>query len=170
MIRQAPRAFATDYTWNDGTIGFWNAAGNWTPSGVPNSSGDSAKIDGGNAQHTTVTLNITATVGTLMINSGDELDIGDAQTLFVSQAIVNSGTLAILSTANTTRLHLGGASVSLSGGGTVALAGTSTDLIRADSVNFRLVNVDNTIEGHGQIGNGVINVDNQGSAPAVAAA
>src|ERR1019366_7905605 len=65
---------------------------------------------------------------------------------------------------NTTDLRIaGGATVSLSGGGTVLLAGTSNaNYIRDAALGTgELINVDNTIAGQGNIGLGQLALDNR---------
>jgi YVTN family beta-propeller protein len=72
--------------------------------------------------------------------------------------IVNQGMLAIASGANLTALSVTG-NLTLAGGGAVTLA-NGNGLIREDSANGTLTNINNTIEGSGQVGNNGLVVTN----------
>ena len=81
----------------------------------------------------------------------------DNSTTQLSGTITNSGTMTIHSTGDATQLMLTGGDVMLNGGGTVTLVGSAY----IDGSN-RLTNVDNTIQGYGNIGNNGIAITNQG--------
>src|SRR5438105_14778449 len=67
------RAFAqATNTWNGGA-GNWNIPGNWSAGTVPNSGTTSVFIDGGNVLNSAVTLNISASVNNITLDSGDHL-------------------------------------------------------------------------------------------------
>jgi hypothetical protein len=75
---------ATDFIWTDGTTGNWNVNGNWSAVNFPNSSADNAFIDGGNTgQNSSVTLNISASIGTMQIDSGDRVTVASGNQLDV---------------------------------------------------------------------------------------
>src|SRR5205809_309393 len=74
LLGHAPSA--SGQTWNLAGGGSWNVAGNWNPSGVPNSVGASATFNGAatgsNPAQTasrTITLDAAQTVGSILFNT-----------------------------------------------------------------------------------------------------
>jgi hypothetical protein len=81
--------------------------------------------------------------------------------LGLSGSIVNSGTISVTSTGNATDIELQGGVVALSGGGTVTLNSTAGAQDARINGTGTLTNVDNTIEGSGNIGLNALGVANQ---------
>ena len=89
------------------------------------------------------------------IKNAGSLVLQDDTTLNILGTIDNTGTISLETAGNFTDLQVSGTSAALTGGGTVVLGGTgSNDRILGASGNDLLVNVDNTIEGFGQLGSG----------------
>ncbi len=150
--------------WNT-TTGNWSNAANWTPNGSPNSTSTSASIiNGGTADvdggFTVNNLTIGTTSGA---GTASAVSILNNNFLTVAGNIVNDTTLLINGTNNQTQLRLnGGATVQLSGGGVVDLAGSGNNLIYdAAAGTGKLVNVNNSIIGAGNLGGGLMALDNQ---------
>ena len=95
-------------------------------------------------------LNLVA--GTVAVHAGD--------TLTLSGGLANSGTVALQGVAgNGATLLVGGAGVNLEFSGAITLAGTA-DVITGTASGDSLINQQNTITGSGNIGGGVIGLDN----------
>ena len=101
-------------------------------------------------------------VSAVTITSGSTVEVEDSQTLTLDGtssaggSIVNQGTVALESTGDWTNLNIGSSNngtVTLSGGGMIALGDNSRNEVQGSSSNDTLVNVDNTIEGAGQVYN-----------------
>ena len=134
----------------------------WSTGVVPNSAATNVCIDAGNAANSVVTLDITATIGTLTIDSGDTLIVGNNTSLVVAGNISNAGQIQISAAANNTFLTISGA-VSISGGGTVTLSSSNGGIpvINQTGSGAVLTNVNNTFLGIGQIGNNGLTLVNQ---------
>ena len=103
-------------------------AGNWTPSGVPNSAATNVNITTANS---VVTLDGSFTIGTLSLGGTDVLSFNNNSTLDVTGgAINNNGTISLNAGGNNTFLNLG-ASTTLSGTGTLLLSDSVNNQIRA---------------------------------------
>jgi len=76
--------------------------------------------------------------------------------------INNTGAINLSGGASNTFLQVAGGNVSLTGGGTVTMSGPLA-LINQASANLTLTNVNNTIQGRGQIGNDGLTLVNQAS-------
>jgi hypothetical protein len=87
---------------------------------------------------------------------------GSGLTLDSSGTYTNEGTISLESTGSVTTLTLDQGDVTLSGGGTVQLSDSATNRIVSSSGNERLINVDNTIRGSGEIA-GDIDLTNRGT-------
>ena len=145
--------------WIGGGSGSWNTASNWSTNAVPNGANATVCIDDG-AAPAAVTINSSVEVGTLVIDAGSSLTIGNNTDLEVTSAIVNAGQITVSANGNPTYLSLAG-QVTLTGGGSVVMTvggNGNTPYIRQDTAGSTLTNVNNTISGRGQIGGG-------GSAP-----
>jgi hypothetical protein len=152
----------TTTNWLGGT-GNWSDTTKWNTGAVPNSTSTNVCIDDGNAANSQVTLDISVSVGTLTIDSGDSLIIGDGQQLVAAGNISNSGQITLSAGGSNAFVSIQGP-VSLSGGGTLTLTttGTGAAIIRANcSCGAQLTNLDNTIEGFGTIGNNGLPFINQ---------
>lgn len=109
-------------TWVGGT-GFWSDAVNWTPNGVPNNNGSTydVEIDGAVAGNSVVTLNQDATIDTIDVSTGDELIIGNGNTLNIAQgAVVNDEAITIGGVNGATELILSDGT-QISGSGNINL-------------------------------------------------
>ena len=167
----------------------WQGTGNWsTPAnwsqGVPTAS-QFVLINA----NTNINLDVNAVVGTLLIASGaavvlttsggthhldvsgDVFNYGDltlapGTTLQVSSDVHNYGQLTIDNyTAGSTLLI--GSIVHLDGGGTVTLDGFA-DRIGSATTHAQLINHDNTINGYGTLGDGLLDITNEANGHIVA--
>lgn len=75
----------------------------------------------------------------------------------------NNGNITLNSTGNNTDLKVSRGEVSLTGGGTVTLSNNNGNRIFGLVATDRLINVDNTIQGAGQIGVNTMALTNQGT-------
>src|SRR5580700_6995600 len=86
------RACAQDI-WNGGT-GNWSNAANWSTGIVPNGPTADVRIDGGNPIHSVVTFDLSSgSVGTLLLDADDALNIDGALTSYYATLL--SGRLTI---------------------------------------------------------------------------
>jgi len=118
-------------TW-DGGAGNWDLDTNWSPVGVPDNDGDTydVLIDTDALTNSVVSLNMTATIDNLTIDSDDVLNILSSRSLTLvggvgTGTIANSGLLSLNATVGYTYLRVSGGDVTLSGGGTVTLSNHS---------------------------------------------
>ena len=170
----------TTYHWINATGGSFDDQTGWSPTGIPGSA-DIAIIDaaGGytvvsSANNTvaslviiaTATLDITA--GTFSVANGTTTGglagtviVGDNAILELGGTIVNSGTIGEQAAADATRIIITSAAASLSGGGHVTLSASANNYIYASSGADVLTNVDNTIAGGGNLGDGQLTLVNQ---------
>jgi fibronectin-binding autotransporter adhesin len=112
-------------------------------------------IDGGtlNAMNSGTLTSGTATLNGVTISSGTTYNVG-GQT-FLQGAITNKGIITVPDTT----LTISGGDVTLTGGGTVAIS--SDAFINQASGGLTLHNVNNTIQGTGQLGQNGMALDNQ---------
>jgi hypothetical protein len=117
----------------------------------------------------------SAGTGTVSINvSGGEFNGGghtvtlsgqvrllNAKSLTLNGAIANTGKLQLFASTATTNLMIGAAGVTLSGKGTVSLSNSADNRIFGMALSDTLTNVDNLIEGAGQLGNGKMKLVNE---------
>ena len=162
-------AAQVDAIWLGGS-GNWNVSENWSGGIVPNNSGNTFNvfIDDGNAVSSVVTLNMSATIDNLTIDASDLLLLDNGWTLRLvsgvgAGTIVNSGTIALNSTGSYTYLYLSGGDVTLAGGGVLNMSDYSVNRVRGSAGTERLINVDNTIQGAGQICANMMSLTNQGT-------
>jgi hypothetical protein len=95
----------------------------------------------------------------LTIAAATTVQVADNNNLFLSGTLDNIGTLAENSTGDTTSIILNSATVSLTGGGALLLSDSSANrILGSGGADETLINVNNTIEGAGQIG--INNVNN----------
>ncbi len=95
---------------------------------------------------------------TNLTNAGT-IAVNNNSFLHTTGTITNTGSISLNSVGNNTDLHLS-ADTTLNGGGTLTLAGAAAARVSADAL-FRLTNVNNLIQGRGQIGVNLITVTNQ---------
>jgi hypothetical protein len=138
--------------------GSWNTAGDWTPTGVPN--GKNICLTNGTAVAPAATaLNITESAANLQLGANNTLNVNDRNTLILNAgaSVNNAGAISLNGMGNATNIYLLGGTANftttLSGGGTIRLANSSSDStqIYADP-GITLENVDNTIQGVGHVG------------------
>ncbi|MGB9336226.1 MAG: Ig-like domain repeat protein [Candidatus Acidiferrales bacterium] len=152
--------------------GNWSVGSNWS-TGNPPVSGAIVCIANG-ISPVTVTVDTNPSVGGLYIDAGNTVSISANQALQVAGTVSNSGTIILnVTTGNNVVLQINNA-VTLTGGGTVTLLkGSSGTPILNNTNAGALTNVNNTIQGAGQLGNngliltnqaaGVINANDPGS-------
>jgi hypothetical protein len=168
-------------TWMGGS-GLWIFGGRWNFSPDPCSQTTypnndfgcffTVLIDNDPGATSPVSLPVNVTIDGLTVDEFDSLEITDGQSLTIekhslrpSGTITNSGTITLNSdgtSPDTTDLALSGGDVILNGGGTVTLSDSPFNRILGDSGTERLINVDNTIQGAGQIGVDSMALTNQG--------
>jgi fibronectin-binding autotransporter adhesin len=96
-----------------------------------------------------------STLNNLTISSGTNVDIPNNDGLDLGTGtIINNGTFNLQSSGNNTQLVITGGNVTLTGGGNVGMTGSTGNMIQAGTSGLMLTNVNNTISGAGEIGNG----------------
>ena len=152
-------------TWTNPVSGSWNTAGNWSGAVVPNNGGGATYkvvVDGNAANNVVVTANGNFVIDQLVVDLADQVIISNLNTLTLATSadLSNAGTLSLSSAGNNTDLVMG-ANISLSGGGTVTMSNQAANRILGSVSTNRLTNVDNTIQGSGQIGVNLMTLTNQ---------
>ncbi len=157
-------------TWTGNGDGVnWSDAANWTSVSAP---------DNGTPAGTTyrvvipagkdVTLDTFAVIDSLTVGGVATLTILNSKQLDVVNSgagtgtIVNSGTISLNSLGTSTDLAIHG-NVILSGGGTISFSDNINNRIFGTASTDRLNNIDNTIQGAGQIGANFMALTNQGT-------
>ncbi|MCW5737750.1 MAG: hypothetical protein KIS73_26760 [Enhydrobacter sp.] len=167
--------------WKDDVDGNFNIATNWTPGTVPGSV-DSARITAVGSTYTvnSATSNVvsdvqTSAFATLAIASGTFtttngsgsgsnaglIQIGNNTTFQAAGAVRNSGSIRLQSSGNTTTFEILAAGASLRAGGTVELSDSGANRIIGATATATLTNVNNLIQGGGQLGGGQMAFVNQ---------
>jgi fibronectin-binding autotransporter adhesin len=96
-----------------------------------------------------------AVLNGVTISTGSAVHVVDNQTVQLNAGtITNNGTINIDSTGDTTQLQILGGAVTLTGGGNVVLSDRNQNYIQDTTNGTTLTNVNNTISGSGNIGNG----------------
>ena len=96
------------------------------------------------------------------VNAGT-MTIGDGAILPLGGTIENTGTIALNSSGDGTSLEILFQGVTLEGGGQVTLSDKADNVIFGGSANAVLTNVDNTITGAGELGDGQLTLVNAGT-------
>ncbi len=96
-------------------------------------------------------------------NNAGSMVISDGATLPLSGTINNTGTIALDSTGTATNLELIQHGITLQGGGALTLSDSSTNAIFGTGADVLFTNVDNTISGAGQLGEGQMTLVNDGT-------
>jgi fibronectin-binding autotransporter adhesin len=153
--------------WNISGSGNWDVQGNWLPSTeVPDSS--TTRVCILNSGATTVTLNTygLASMDDLTINKVDTLSVsgGGAFANVYGTSIENAGNIDLGNSSTGNALQLGAnGDVTLSGGGTITMtapSGSSSSIGNLGHSSNTFDNVDNTIQGNGNIEvTGLVNED-----------
>jgi hypothetical protein len=89
--------------------------------------------------------------------------VSDGAILPLSGDIHNTGTISLNSSGDETDLQLIEHGVTLDGHGKVILSDSSENVISGTVLDVTLTNVDNTISGAGHLGDGVMNLVNEGT-------
>ncbi|MBZ9771578.1 beta strand repeat-containing protein, partial [Mesorhizobium sp. CO1-1-8] len=100
---------------------------------------------------------------TPVVNNSGTMTIGDGALLPLSGTINNSGLISLDSTGSETLLQIIQHGVTLQGGGQILLSDSAANVISGTGPDVTLVNIDNTISGAGQLGGGMLGLDNQGT-------
>ncbi|MER8903126.1 adhesin, partial [Mesorhizobium sp. M0772] len=100
---------------------------------------------------------------TPVVNNSGTMTIGDGALLPLSGAINNSGLISLDSVGGDTLLQIIQHGVTLQGGGQILLSDSAANVISGTGPDVTLVNVDNTISGAGQLGGGMLSLDNSGT-------
>ncbi|MER9146959.1 Ig-like domain-containing protein, partial [Mesorhizobium sp. M0871] len=100
---------------------------------------------------------------TPVVNNSGTMTIGDGALLPLSGTINNSGLISLDSSGGDTLLQVIQHGVTLQGGGHVLLSDSAANIISGTGPGVTLVNVDNTISGAGQLGGGMLSLDNSGT-------
>ena len=165
---------------NDGLIESTGAAGLALQSTVSNATGtilaagSTIYLNGGDVQGglllSTGTGDFSANGQTTLDGSAHAiilkgaLEVATGSTMTVLGTITNSGTIGLNSTAYNSDLIINSPTLTLNGGGIVALSDNNTaDRIYGASAADVLDNVNNTIEGSGQLGAGQLTLINAGT-------
>jgi hypothetical protein len=151
--------------WVGGASGNWTVGTNWSGGVEPNSATAVVRIDNGNlGQATVVTLNAYRSVGSLFIDSGDQLNIANNTGLtFNGGTFSNAGTVNLLSAGNGTYLFINGATdTTFTGGGRVVMGSNAQNFIYSQNGRKLTNAADHTIEGGGQLGINALRFENQG--------
>jgi YVTN family beta-propeller protein len=150
-----------DVVWVGGAAGNWSVPANWSTGAVP-ASGAHVCINNAHSPVSSVTLDISASIGALAIDAGNSLTIGNGQELVVAGTISNAGLITVFSNNANTFLTFNGA-VTLTGGGTLTLNQVISNgqPILRNTNNGSITNVNNLIQGAGQFGNNGLLIVNQ---------
>src|SRR5581483_10060042 len=91
------------------------------------------------------------------------VEVNDLTILSLEGVINNTGTIFEhqLSTNGTTQIRIASQTVTLQGGGQFLMSNNGSNLVFGNSDRNTLINVDNTIHGAGQFGNGGMTLINQ---------
>jgi large repetitive protein len=98
---------------------------------------------------------VTDNAGPMTLSDGAMLPLGGT--------INNTGTIALNSTGDETDLEILVKGVTLQGGGQVTLSDSAGNVIFGGDASAALTNVDNTISGAGQLGQGQMSLVNEGT-------
>jgi hypothetical protein len=96
-------------------------------------------------------------------NNTGNMVVSDGATLPLSGIVNNSGTIVLNSTSNETDLELIQHGITLQGGGALRLSDGVANAIFGTDASVTLTNVDNTISGSGQLGEGQLTLQNKGT-------
>ncbi|WP_217578042.1 VCBS domain-containing protein [Mesorhizobium sp. GbtcB19] len=100
---------------------------------------------------------------TPVVNNAGTMTLGDGALLPLSGTVNNSGLISLNSTGDDTLLQVIQHGVTLQGGGQIVLSDNAANLISGTGPDVTLTNVDNTISGAGQLGDGMLSLDNRGT-------
>ena len=147
-----------------GGSGNWNTVTSWSTGAMPNSNND-AFI---NTAASVVQLNVSDTINNLTIGSTNVLNLTNSHSLTIDgTTITNSnntgaGGITLSSTGSSTELIIGSSAVTLMGGGTLTMSNGGNNVIKGAATADTLTNQE-TIQGSGSIGDGVMTLVNSGT-------
>ena len=98
-----------------------------------------------------------------VIDNANSITIGDNALLPLAGTVNNSGTIELASIGSQTRLQVLADGLTLEGGGHVDFADSNGNIIVGTTPDATLTNVDNTISGAGQLGEGQLRLHNEGT-------
>jgi hypothetical protein len=98
---------------------------------------------------------------TATLTSHASTTVADKGSLTIEGALVNDGEISLAGVTATTKLIVGAAGATLSGGGTVAMGSYTFGTLVGGVTTATLTNVDNTISGGGILGSGKLTLVNQ---------
>ncbi|MEI8720297.1 VCBS domain-containing protein [Mesorhizobium sp. ISC11] len=98
---------------------------------------------------------------TPVVNNAGTMTIGDGALLPLSGTINNTGLISLDSNGSDTLLQLIQHGITLQGGGQIILSDSDANVISGTAADVTLTNIDNTISGAGQLGGGLLGLDNQ---------
>ncbi len=87
--------------------------------------------------------------------------VKDNENLTLLGTISNAGTISQAAVAGVSDIRLGSSIVTLTGGGKLLMSNNGNNRIYGNAPNYRLVNVNNTISGAGQLGTAQMRLTNQ---------
>src|SRR5262249_42206822 len=123
--------------------------------------GQSIRFDGVSPESLTAD-NFVFNIDSMMSNA-NSIVIGDNAVLPLAGTVNNSGTIELASTGGQTTLQVLANGLTLGGGGHVQLSDGNGNIIAGTTPDATLTNVDNTISGAGQFGEGQLTLHNQGT-------
>ncbi|WP_210242711.1 hypothetical protein [Mesorhizobium sp. B2-4-17] len=100
---------------------------------------------------------------TPVVNNAGTMTVGDGAMLPLSGTINNSGLISLDSAGSDTLLQLIQHGITLQGGGQVVLSDSDSNVISGTGADIILTNADDTISGAGQLGGGLLSLNNQGT-------
>jgi hypothetical protein len=89
------------------------------------------------------------------------VSVSDNTNLTMQGAVINADRIVVSASSHNTHLTVGSAGLTLSGGGTVTLSNNALNRLSGATAAATLTNVDNKIEGAGQLGDGSMTLINQ---------
>ena len=174
----------TQFHWKSQISDVFSNSADWNPTGVP-ASGDDAILDAAGSTAYTVTANTsetvtsiqTASTATLAITGGTftasagagtganagAISVGNNTAFSVDGTLSNGGTISLNSVGNGTDFLIGATGATLTGAGKVTLSDNGNNFILGAAASDTLTNVNNTISGAGQLGDGQMTLVNEAS-------
>jgi len=130
-------AYAVDVIWT-GLDGNWNDLTNWSTLDVPDTPDSDVFVDGGAGTDVSATVDVTASINSLTISSGDVVALANNRSLTLGQsnpgvALQNDGAFRLESIGNTTRLTFTG-NATVAGSGELVMGNNNANAVRVDEV------------------------------------
>jgi hypothetical protein len=130
--------------------------------------GSQIKLAGGTIRNGTLAIgsggtlsSAGGTIDTVDFSNAGNVAVSNNTALTLGGTLANTGTVALNSVGNGTFLIVNGSNLTLQGGGSVTLSDNSQNYIYGAAAADTLTNVDNTISGAGQLGNGQLTLVNE---------